>query len=79
MCLVISGQPLDTIKVRIQTMPIVPGQPPAYLGTLDCIKKTIATEGFFGLYKVCDIEGVNREGMKRRKKERKKERRGRKT
>jgi len=45
--LVITGQPLDTIKVRLQTQP----SPPIYSGTLDCAKKTIAKEGFKGLYK----------------------------
>jgi len=28
-----------------------PGQLPQYIGTLDCFKKTIKNEGFFGLYK----------------------------
>ncbi|KAK4874112.1 hypothetical protein RN001_013472 [Aquatica leii] len=51
-CTVLVGHPLDTVKVRLQTMPKpAPGQPPLYTGTLDCIKKTIAKEGFFGLYK----------------------------
>jgi len=43
-CLVITGQPLDTIKVRVQTST-------QYSGALDCFKKTVAKEGFFGLYK----------------------------
>jgi solute carrier family 25 carnitine/acylcarnitine transporter 20/29 len=39
-------------KVRLQTMPEVkPGESPLYKGTLDCAKKTIAREGFLGLYK----------------------------
>jgi len=50
-CLVLVGHPLDTIKVRIQTMTIVPGQPPPYSGTFDCASKIIAKEGPFGLYK----------------------------
>ena len=51
-CLVLSGHPLDTIKVRLQTMPDVkPGQTPLYNGTLDCAKKIVANEGFKGLYK----------------------------
>uniref|UniRef100_A0A2M4ANP4 Putative mitochondrial carnitine/acylcarnitine carrier protein n=1 Tax=Anopheles triannulatus TaxID=58253 RepID=A0A2M4ANP4_9DIPT len=51
-CTVLVGHPLDTIKVRLQTMPIPPaGQAPLYAGTLDCAKKTIAREGFRGLYK----------------------------
>jgi len=52
MCLVAAGHPLDTIKVRLQTMQTnVPGQPPLYAGTFDCAKKTVVREGFKGLYK----------------------------
>lgn len=52
MCLVASGHPLDTIKVRLQTMPRpVPGQVPLYTGALDCAKKIISKEGFLGLYR----------------------------
>lgn len=44
-CLVLSGHPLDTIKVRLQTMPDVkPGQAPLYNGTMDCAKKIVANE-----------------------------------
>lgn len=51
-CLVLSGHPLDTIKVRLQTMPDVkPGQAPLYNGTVDCAKKIVANEGVKGLYK----------------------------
>ncbi|XP_056645143.1 congested-like trachea protein [Diorhabda sublineata] len=51
-CTVIVGHPLDTIKVRLQTMPIAqPGQVPLYSGTWDCMKKTVRYEGFKGLYK----------------------------
>jgi len=50
-CLIITGQPLDTIKVRLQTQNVKPGETPLYSGTLDCAKKTIAKEGFKGLYK----------------------------
>lgn len=51
-CTVLVGHPLDTIKVRLQTMPVPkPGEKPLYSGTLDCLKKTIAAEGVFGLYK----------------------------
>ncbi|EFA83131.1 mitochondrial substrate carrier family protein [Heterostelium album PN500] len=45
---VFTGHPLDTIKVRLQTQPV---GAPLYSGTLDCLKKTIAEEGFAGLYK----------------------------
>lgn len=51
-CLVLVGHPLDTIKVRLQTMPDVkPGQSPLYSGTFDCAKKIVKNEGFKGLYK----------------------------
>ncbi|XP_045126028.1 mitochondrial carnitine/acylcarnitine carrier protein-like isoform X2 [Portunus trituberculatus] len=51
-CTVVVGQPLDTIKVRLQTQPLpAPGQKPHYAGTWDCALKTIRNEGFFGLYK----------------------------
>ncbi|XP_048507794.1 mitochondrial carnitine/acylcarnitine carrier protein-like [Athalia rosae] len=45
-CTVITGHPLDTVKVRLQTMP---GE---YLGTLDAVKKIVIREGPMGLYKV---------------------------
>jgi len=52
MCLVAAGHPLDTIKVRLQTMPKpVPGQPALYKGTFDCAKKIVVREGPLGLYK----------------------------
>lgn len=51
-CTVVTGHPLDTIKVRLQTMPKPePGQPLLYAGTYDCAKKTVQREGFKGLYK----------------------------
>jgi len=51
-CAVVSGHPLDTIKVRLQTMPpALPGQQQLYTGTFDCLRKTVSNEGFKGLYK----------------------------
>eukprot|EP00118_Oscarella_pearsei_P027654 m.311258 g.311258 ORF g.311258 m.311258 type:complete len:300 (+) comp63451_c0_seq1:19-918(+) len=51
-CLVFVGHPLDTLKVRMQTMPLpAPGQPPLYKNTLDCVRKTVSNEGLRGLYK----------------------------
>jgi len=50
-CLVLVGHPLDTIKVRIQTMEVKPGQPPPYKGTWDCASQIIKKEGPFGLYR----------------------------
>lgn len=51
-CTVLAGHPLDTIKVRLQTMPVPVGnEAPLYAGTLDCAKKTLAKEGLRGFYK----------------------------
>jgi len=50
-CLVLVGHPLDTIKVRIQTMVIEPGKTPPYKGTWDCAQKIMAKEGPVGLYR----------------------------
>ncbi|KER21719.1 hypothetical protein T265_10025 [Opisthorchis viverrini] len=51
-CCVATGHPLDTLKVRLQTMPHVgPGETPMYHGLIDCARKTIAADGFLGLYK----------------------------
>ena len=52
MCLVFAGHPLDLIKVRMQTMPIIEGQAPLYTSALDCARKTVAKDGVRGLYKV---------------------------
>lgn len=49
---VLTGHPFDTMKVRLQTMPIPkPGETPMYLGTWDCFTKMIKEEGVRGLYK----------------------------
>ncbi|XP_017774028.1 PREDICTED: congested-like trachea protein [Nicrophorus vespilloides] len=51
-CTVLVGHPFDTLKVRLQTMPIPkPGEVPLYTGMTDCIKKTVSKEGVRGLYK----------------------------
>ncbi|KAL3079677.1 hypothetical protein niasHS_013959 [Heterodera schachtii] len=51
-CAVITGHPFDTVKVRLQTMPKpAPGQPPLFTGAMDCVRQTMAREGFFALYK----------------------------
>lgn len=51
-CAVASGHPLDTIKVRLQTMPTpAAGQTALYKGTWDCFIKTVKNEGPKGLYK----------------------------
>lgn len=46
-CCVVSGQPFDTIKVRMQNQ--TGGA--LYKGTVDCVTKTVKNEGFFALYK----------------------------
>lgn len=46
-CTVISGQPFDTIKVRMQNQV---GNA-LYKNTMDCTVKTVKNEGFFALYK----------------------------
>jgi len=52
MCLVLVGHPLDTMKVRLQTMPKpAPGQLPIYSGTFDCARKIFLKEGVRGFYK----------------------------
>jgi len=45
-CLVLVGHPLDTIKVRFQTM-----QGKLYSGVLDCATKIFRAEGIAGLYR----------------------------
>lgn len=51
-CTVITGHPLDTIKVHLQTMPSGPHiKAPLYQGTFDCATKLVQREGIFGLYK----------------------------
>jgi len=53
MSAVLSGHPFDTIKVRLQTMPMPKlGERPMYTGMWDCVAKTVKYEGVFkGLYK----------------------------
>merc|ERR1711971_261181 len=47
-CVVLSGQPFDTVKVRLQTQP---ADNPIYRGAWDCVKQTVSKEGVTGLYK----------------------------
>eukprot|EP00124_Ichthyophonus_hoferi_P004315 Ihof_evm1s460 gene=Ihof_evmTU1s460 len=49
--LVVVGHPLDTVKVKMQTMEVKPGIPPPYKGTYDCIQQTVHKDGFKGLYR----------------------------
>lgn len=41
--------PFDTIKVRLQSQPT--GQPSVYSGPLDCVRKSLAHDGFMSLYR----------------------------
>jgi len=45
----LSGHPLDTVKVRLQTQPT--DVPLKYKNMMDCFSVTIKEEGFLGLYK----------------------------
>mmetsp|Transcript_3777 Transcript_3777/g.4188 ORF Transcript_3777/g.4188 Transcript_3777/m.4188 type:complete len:309 (+) Transcript_3777:47-973(+) len=49
--IVLVGHPLDTIKVRMQTMKVIQGQAPPYKSTLDCALKMMSREGPWSLYK----------------------------
>lgn len=48
--MVAAGHPLDTVKVKMQTMQVVPGQAPPYKGAIDCLVKTFGQQGIRGLY-----------------------------
>ncbi|KAH9413498.1 mitochondrial carnitine/acylcarnitine carrier protein-like [Dermatophagoides pteronyssinus] len=63
-CLVAAGHPLDTVKVRMQTMSLTSNaqiastpsmtsaqQIPHYSGTWDCVRKIFTDEGVRGFYK----------------------------
>ncbi|KAI1900016.1 hypothetical protein AGOR_G00067870 [Albula goreensis] len=51
-CLLFTGHPLDTIKVRLQTQPRAScHQSVLYTGTYDCLRKTLSKEGVTGLYR----------------------------
>jgi hypothetical protein len=54
---VLSGHPLDTLKVRLQTSGS--GSGPQFNGMMDCLMKTIRSEGFFGLYKVSSSSSLS--------------------
>jgi len=45
---VLSGHPLDTLKVRLQTQSVTN---PQFTGMLDCARKTVEREGVKGLFK----------------------------
>ncbi|KAH8313226.1 hypothetical protein KR067_002111, partial [Drosophila pandora] len=43
--------PLDMVKTRLQNQPIGPSGERMYTSIADCFRKTIASEGFFGMYR----------------------------
>ncbi|MFH4977505.1 hypothetical protein AB6A40_004214 [Gnathostoma spinigerum] len=58
---VATGHPFDTVKVRLQTMPLpLPGQKPLFSGAFDCLRQTAGKEGVLALYKgmAAPIAGV---------------------
>lgn len=50
-CLVLVGHPMDTIKVRMQTMRLDKQGRRPYNNTLDCVAKTLRHEGMRGFYR----------------------------
>lgn len=45
------GHPFDTIKVKLQNMPNpAPGKAPLYTSAVDAVRKTVASDGWLGLY-----------------------------
>ena len=48
-CQLAVGHPFDTIKVKLQSMPVPkPGEPPMFTGPMDAVRKTIAQDGLVG-------------------------------
>ena len=43
--------PFDVVSTRLYSQEVVKGKGVLYTGVLDCFRKTVAVEGFFGLYK----------------------------
>ncbi|OVA11459.1 Mitochondrial substrate/solute carrier [Macleaya cordata] len=43
--------PVDVIKIRVMNMKVEAGATPPYSGALDCVMKTIRSEGPISLYK----------------------------
>ena len=51
-CANVAANPLDVVKSRMQNMPLpVVGEEPLYRGSLDCFRKSVASEGVMVLYK----------------------------
>ena len=43
--------PLDLVKTRLQNQKIAPNGERMYNGMLDCFRKTLRSDGFFGMYR----------------------------
>ena len=43
--------PLDLVKTRLQNQKIGPNGERMYNGMLDCFRKTLRSDGFFGMYR----------------------------
>ncbi|KAF0913282.1 hypothetical protein E2562_021934 [Oryza meyeriana var. granulata] len=46
-----ASTPVDVVKTRVMNMKVVAGAPPPYSGALDCLIKTVRSEGPMALYK----------------------------
>ncbi|EAZ09414.1 hypothetical protein OsI_31687 [Oryza sativa Indica Group] len=46
-----ASTPVDVVKTRVMNMKVVAGAPPPYSGALDCLIKTVRSEGAMALYK----------------------------
>ncbi|KAK8958540.1 Mitochondrial uncoupling protein 5 [Platanthera guangdongensis] len=47
----VASNPVDVVKTRVMNMKVEKGAPPPYAGAIDCVVKTVRTEGMTALYK----------------------------
>ncbi|CAM8904955.1 unnamed protein product [Rhodiola kirilowii] len=57
----VASNPVDVIKTRVMNMKVEAGKEPPYAGAMDCVMKTIKTEGPMALYKGF-IPTISRQG-----------------
>lgn len=55
------SNPVDVIKTRVMNMKVEPGMAPPYSGAVDCVVKTVRSEGLMALYKGF-IPTISRQG-----------------
>ncbi|XP_047319170.1 mitochondrial uncoupling protein 5-like [Impatiens glandulifera] len=55
------SNPVDVIKTRVMTMKVEEGKAPPYNGAVDCLMKTVRSEGLMALYKGF-IPTISRQG-----------------